>query len=63
MVQLKENQKKYEMELSNKRGQIDSLSAQMSALARHQKSLQSKSNDIMEAMSRISDCINQLKAV
>ena len=51
------------MELTNKRVQIDSLSSQMSSLARHHKNLLSKNNELSESIQRISQNIDQLKAV
>ena len=63
MFQLKENQKRLQIELSNKRGQIDNLSSQMASLARYHNGLQSKNNELNESIHRISQCINHLKAV
>ena len=60
---LRECHKRYQMELTNKRVQIDSLSSQMSSLARHHKNLLSKNNELSESIQRISQNIDQLKAV
>ena len=60
---LRESHKRNQMELTNKRVQIDSLSSRMSSLARHHKNLLSKNNELSESIQRISQNIDQLKAV
>ena len=60
---LRESHKRYQMESTNKRVQIDSLSSRMSSLDRHHKNLLSKNNELSESIQRISQNIDQLKAV